>query len=425
MWRTTPIHRWEIIDASKPSAAPRLPTGVDTDDLQRPEDGAGPLLHRLYRLRIGESNLSPEQLIARLGEDLDAMAPGELASFHRLRGEQGALAVNDEYVVRMPGPWDGPVRVVAVGERSFRLATLAGHLEAGQIEFRARRESGALEMVIESWARSSDRLVDLLYSHARMAKEVQLYMWTSVLLRIAEIAGGSREGGIVVTTRRIDDVDRRGGTGPRHWRAARALAGLAGKPLNFDPESLGDGPGWHRDGRTEALPHETPGEPEDAGSFATARRLMVDYQMADPRRVRATYRADAPLEERDMLLTIRLGGIPIRAGVRVGDVREETRTVGGREVRVFGWDYSTLEGHFEEGRLDYELWKWLDTGDVEFRLRAISRPASRGPLWRRLGFRLAGRSLQLDFYRQTCRRMRRLTEAHRELDVSARGSSTG
>ncbi|HEX3925196.1 MAG TPA: hypothetical protein VHY31_23150 [Streptosporangiaceae bacterium] len=36
----------------------------------------------------------------------------------------------------MPGPWDGPVRVVHTGAASFRFATLAGHLEAGEIEFR-------------------------------------------------------------------------------------------------------------------------------------------------------------------------------------------------------------------------------------------------------------------------------------------------
>ena len=40
----------------------------------------------------------------------------------------------------MPGPWDGPVRVIDVGDRSFRLATLAAHLEAGQIEFRVSHD---------------------------------------------------------------------------------------------------------------------------------------------------------------------------------------------------------------------------------------------------------------------------------------------
>ena len=53
--------------------------------------------------------------------------------------------------MRTPGPWDGPVRVVQAGPRSFRLATLAGHLEAGQIEFRvAPHGEGRLIFEIES-----------------------------------------------------------------------------------------------------------------------------------------------------------------------------------------------------------------------------------------------------------------------------------
>jgi hypothetical protein len=59
----------------------------------------------------------------------------------------------------------------------------------------------------------------------------------------------------------------------------------------------------------------------------------------------------------------------------------------------------------------FEVWKWLDTGDVEFHLRAVSRPARSGPLLLRLGFRLFGRTQQLRFYRQISRRLRRLTDA--------------
>ena len=79
----------------------------------------------------------------------------------------------------VPG-WDGPVRVVEVGRCSFRLATLAGHLEAGQIEFRssADDDSGVV-FEIESWARSSSALVNFLYHRLRMAKEVQAHMWIS------------------------------------------------------------------------------------------------------------------------------------------------------------------------------------------------------------------------------------------------------
>ena len=119
------------------------------------------------------------------------------------------MALGDEFVVRMPGPWDGPVRVVDVQPTSFRLATLAGHLEAGQIEFTAGRDAERLVFHIESWARSGDRLSDLLYDRLRMAKEIQLHMWTSLLERVARVADGRITGGIDIDTRRVHHADTR------------------------------------------------------------------------------------------------------------------------------------------------------------------------------------------------------------------------
>ena len=89
----------------------------------------------------------------------------------------------------MPGPWDGPVRVTAVSATSLRLATLNGHLEAGQIEFRVGSDYRSLWFDIESWARSGDRLSNLLYTHLRISKEVQLHMWCSVLRRAVNSPG--------------------------------------------------------------------------------------------------------------------------------------------------------------------------------------------------------------------------------------------
>ena len=83
--------------------------------------------------------------------------------FRKTRGGEGPLAVGDEFVVRMPGPWDGPVTVVDRTPTSFRFATLKGHLEAGQIEFRTSADGDAVRFEIESWARSGDRLSGLLY----------------------------------------------------------------------------------------------------------------------------------------------------------------------------------------------------------------------------------------------------------------------
>lgn len=180
------------------------PPDVTSRAVQGHQDGCGPLFHRRYKTRIRESQLGAAELMENLQADLNRASPTKFARFQLVHGEQGRLAVGDEYVVRMPGPWDGPVRVVAVGPRSFRLATLAGHLEAGQIEFRAGsdEESGVV-FEIESWARSSSSLVNLLYHRLRMAKEVQAHMWISFLERVVQLAGGRMTGGIELYTERI------------------------------------------------------------------------------------------------------------------------------------------------------------------------------------------------------------------------------
>jgi hypothetical protein len=204
------MRRAEVEGALEDDEPPALPEAVDRDELQPPAAGSGPLFHRTYRVRVRDGRLRPEEIVARIAADPDRVAPRELASFNKVRGEEGEMRVGDEYVVRMPGPWDGPVRVVQVTPTSFRLATLSGHLEAGQIEFRADREGDRVAFTIESWARSGDRLSDLLYGHLRMAKEVQLHMWTSFLERVVELTEGRRDGLLEVHTRRTDGASHVG-----------------------------------------------------------------------------------------------------------------------------------------------------------------------------------------------------------------------
>lgn len=422
LWSITPVHRWEMTGGWPADAPPPLPASSDLRELQSVEDGVGPLMHRIYRTRIVGSTLTPEQLMARMSENLDGVAPSEFATFQKVEGEKGDLNRGNRYVVRMPGPWDGPVRVVEVDATSFRLATLPGHLEAGQIEFRARSDYRSLWFEIESWARSGDRLSDLMYSRLRISKEVQLHMWSSVLRQVVGLTAGEMEGGIVITTRVVAADSLPGAREDRCSRRGRAgVAALADRRVNFDTQIdlYASEPGWHLDDMVEALPHERPGPPAEEGSWQVARGVMDNYQLADPGVVTASYDRNAPLSGRDMLLRVRYAGLRLRVGVRVGEVYEETREVDGRAVQVFGWSYSTLEGHFEEGRMHYELWKWQDSGDVEFHLKAISRPARRGPFLLRTGFRLFGRAHQLRFYRQVCRRIKRLTEAQLETERAA------
>src|SRR5215207_6857217 len=204
-------------------------------------------------------------------------------------------------------------------------------------------------------------------------------------------------------------------------RPERALAALAGAPLNFEPrplEAYTPARGWHADALTQRLPGEAPGEPAPGGPWEVARRLMEDYRMADPAIVRATWQRGAPLQGREMLLELRLHRIlRVRVGVRVTRVWNEERGAAGRRARVFGFEYGTLRGHVEMGRMDYELYKWLDDGVVEFRLHAHSRSSEDGLPWIRLGFRLFGRREQVRFYERCCERMARLTAQELGLPV--------
>ena len=194
----------------------------------------------------------------------------------------------------------------------------------------------------------------------------------------------------------------------------RRLAELTRKPLNFDLAALANAStrtGWTTTDLCQPLPGEPPGMPLAMGSWQIARRLMSGYEFADPSIVRAYYDADIPLERRNMLLRLQaLGVAHLFVGVRVGEVYERTRELDGRHARVWGWNYRTLEGHVEIGQMDWEVWKWLDDGQVEFRVHAVSRPARIPNLIVRLGFHLLHERERDAFLDSTKRRMRTFTE---------------
>jgi uncharacterized protein (UPF0548 family) len=163
---------------------------------------------------------------------------------------------------------------------------------------------------------------------------------------------------------------------------------------------------WQADALSQPLPSEPPGDPVAGGPWEVARRLVEDYRMADPAIVRARWDRDAPLLGRTMVLELRAYRVlSVNAPVRVTAVWDEVRD----GARAFGYEYATLPGHVEVGRMDYEVVKRVDDGAVEFRLRAHSRRSGDGPWWARVGFRLIGRREQVRFYFRCCERVARLT----------------
>jgi uncharacterized protein (UPF0548 family) len=177
---------------------------------------------------------------------------------------------------------------------------------------------------------------------------------------------------------------------------------MRGRKLNFDlPRSEDHTPqdGWYADDVRQALP---------PGSFDVACGIARNYDFAEPSIVEGVFDRDEPLERRTMLLVLHFRFLRIPVGVRVGEVYDETRTLDGREGRVFGWNYGTLEGHVERGQMDWQVWHFSED-DVLFRISSFAQPSGAGNPIIRLGFRLFGRREQLRFLRMTAARMARLT----------------
>jgi len=184
---------------------PHLADATERD--QPIEHGYGPALHREFRVRVVGTRRRAAELIDAIARDMNrAVVPG-VARFDYVACS-GAMAVGEELVVRMLGPWDGPVRVLRRDETSFRLGTLVGHLEAGQIEFAARDlDADTLEFTITTWARAGDRVADVLYTRLGLGKQIQYLLWVEFCARAATLAGGRAPDGVTVLTRTVSWPD--------------------------------------------------------------------------------------------------------------------------------------------------------------------------------------------------------------------------
>lgn len=225
MWQTIPLHRTEDV-GELPEEPPRIPDQLVDDDLQRDRDGVGALFHRQFLVDIVGARLAPEELMAAVVGDFKRFVPWEVVGIRRPENEAHALRVGEDFVVELPGPWDGPVRVVHADATSLRLATLRGHLEAGQVQFHARSDGALLEFRIDAWARPHTWLVNMLYAHLRLAKEIQLNMWVRFCRMAAVTAGGRAADGIHIRTHAIPAPHP-----PGHARWKIFLRGVLGHSL--------------------------------------------------------------------------------------------------------------------------------------------------------------------------------------------------
>jgi hypothetical protein len=199
LWSTTPLHRSDRREDS-PALPPPVPDDLDRAGLQPWQSGAGPIFHRVFRVEIADARRDAAALMRTVVADLGSLVPKEVVHVHEGEASERRLRPGDDIVVDMPGPWNGPVRVVAADDHRLHLVTRAGHLEAGQIEFRAYDDAPHVVFEIEAWARPASRAVQLLYAHLRLAKEIQLNMWVRFCLAAAQDLGGRPADGVRIDT---------------------------------------------------------------------------------------------------------------------------------------------------------------------------------------------------------------------------------
>jgi hypothetical protein len=152
------------------------------------EAGVGALAHRVYGAVLRDCVVPAERLIRIIATDPNVIAPTEVLRFERKREGARDLQEGDELLIRMAGPWNGPVRVTRRWDNGFRLAALRGHAQVGQVELRARDDDG-ITMEIQTRERAAGVWFYLLERIGLVAR-MQAYTWAEMLQKSAQIAGG-------------------------------------------------------------------------------------------------------------------------------------------------------------------------------------------------------------------------------------------
>lgn len=166
-----------------------LPADEPDPEHRESEHGVGPMLHRLYEVTIDEPQIDAERLIAIVAADPNVIAPTEVLRFERTSGERGRLQEGDELLIRMAGPWNGPVTVTARSPHRIRMAATGGHAQLGQFELRARDEPGAIALEIQTREQAAGRTFRLL-QRIGLIRRMQSYTWAHMLEDGARLAGG-------------------------------------------------------------------------------------------------------------------------------------------------------------------------------------------------------------------------------------------
>lgn len=411
------------IEIEYTSASPHQLDDALFDGERQPQfmhEGVGPLFHRRYYVDIENETHTNSALMTIIQENLNKFAPSDVAIFERIMDEDtpGLMQKGDDYFIHILGPWNGPVRVIEVTETSFSFITLDHHLEAGEIQFRVidhPTQDGITRFEIRSWSRSRDSLVSFFYHILPFAKFAQTRMWVYFCQRVVEISDGQAVDEVHVVTHVVPFKRDKGlgGQNLERWQQYHPqLEHIRRTDLNFDldrREEFIEHADWNFDQYQVDLPSEEAGPPEAEGVWATAKDILLNYEFPDPDLISGIFVPDEPLAERVLVLEATFLIFTFQFGVKVHDVIDEQRQDDEQgTAQVWGYSYTTTQQHFEMGEITFTIWKFVETGQVQFRIESYSRTGVIDNLIYRLGFALFGRRLQQHFAHTSLNRMQEL-----------------
>lgn len=144
-----------------------------------------------YRLEFETSRSDPRYFTEYLKARFADYSPAMLDSFDKRQGEPWCMQAQDEFNIRVVGPWIGRVRAREVEETEFVLQVLKGHHDAGHLRFRVSELSkGCLCLEVESWADSPEGLEQLTYVAQVKPSRSRQPLWQVFCERTVQDFGG-------------------------------------------------------------------------------------------------------------------------------------------------------------------------------------------------------------------------------------------
>jgi nucleoside-diphosphate-sugar epimerase len=177
-----------ITPTSLDSALQKL---ADTQPEQTPDEGVGALRRKRFWADILGSQLTPEQLFARL-----RVRFGELTPLHmNVHAEPGAATVLNKgttITMRLPGRGNVQVRVEQLTPTKATLVTLVGHPLCGAVRFLTEQRSELVRFEVQVIDRPAN-LADWLVMRA-VGDGLQGQTWESVVEAMVAESGGDAVG---------------------------------------------------------------------------------------------------------------------------------------------------------------------------------------------------------------------------------------